>query len=223
MRQLSEKTKEKQNRGTGTGSDYIPYCRPTDFNSLGTTTFLTDWISGRRVHLLSIGEKNYYNILRFDSKISDIQEQYPLELDRTVAIARGCNIRHPRNNSTHMTTDFLITYTDGHKEAHSCKPSKHSLDHLRTNQKLYLEKLYWESISIPFFIVFTDELDIDYANNIEDCASFYSQDSVTDDFSTLKHLIIHHKIDIPLTHGPLDYQRLIQSHRKELDQYWNRH
>ena len=221
MRQLSEKTKLKQHRGTGRGSSYIPFCKPTDFNSLGTTTFLTDWIIGRQVHLLSMGEKSYYYLLRYDPHIADVREQYPLELEKTVSIAHQNGFRHPKNNSTHMTTDFLVTYRDGHYEAHSLKTSRNILSSRRVCEKLYIEKCYWESIGIPFLLVFKEDLDTAYTDNIEDCAIFHDPSDVTDDYSLIKYLIIHHRLDIDLQKHHLDYQELIKEHRKELDLYWN--
>lgn len=78
-RRISQKTKLKRRMGQGEGADYIPYITTREFNSLGTTALIKDWITGRTVHCFSQGEARWYYILRWDDENIDIREQYPLD------------------------------------------------------------------------------------------------------------------------------------------------
>ena len=93
MGRISNETKRKRKWGTGDGAEYKPYIITSEFNSLGTTAVITDWKTNRAVHCLSQGEKLWYYILRWDDNNIDIKEQYPLDINETVKIAEGCDIR----------------------------------------------------------------------------------------------------------------------------------
>ena len=101
-RRLSDETKKKRKMGTGEGKDYIPYITTSEFNSRGTTSVIKDWKTGRGVHCLSQGETLWYYILRWDDNNVDIREQYPLDVDKTVAIAEEMGIQYPRNKAQVM-------------------------------------------------------------------------------------------------------------------------
>lgn len=51
--------KNRKNEGSG----YKPYITTSRFNSIGTTTVVTDWKTGRGVHCLSQGEALWYYVL----------------------------------------------------------------------------------------------------------------------------------------------------------------
>ena len=54
------------------------------------------------MHLLSMGEMYVYYILRFNDEVVDIREQFPLELEETLAIASELGYKHPKNNNTRI-------------------------------------------------------------------------------------------------------------------------
>lgn len=221
MRYPTDKTKQKEQRGTGYLGAYKPYIQGRDFNSSGTCEFVHDWITGRGVELLSQGEALYWYILRFDPNIVDIQEQYPLDNASTNEIADKLGLRHPRARNHIMTTDFLITYRDGHQEAHSFKSSKSVLNNNRTSEKLLIEKQYWESKGIRFRIIFKDELNKVYANNIRMCSYYADKQVVCDETSCLKYMIIHHLIDIDtMKSEPLNIQTQLSIHESEVNKLW---
>ena len=154
MPRITEAGKIRQKRGTGTGADYTPWINIREINSLGTASTLVDYKTGRKVQLLSQAEVYYYYLLRWDDTVEDIREQFPLELTRTVELADALGFRHPKDRSTRMTTDFLVSHTDGQLEAYSIKNDRSVLGNPRTLEKLYIEKLYWETQGVVFHLCF---------------------------------------------------------------------
>lgn len=204
--------KNQKNRGEGHGANYVPYIKVNDFNSLGTTCNPVDWKTGRTMHFLSQGEMYMYYLLRWNDNVVDIREQYPLELDKTVAIAKELGVRHPKNNSTKMTSDLLVDYDDGKQEVYSVKRKASDLENKRTREKLLIEELYWTRQGIKFQTVLTETLDMDTVTNIRLVIEFYKKEDVFDEISYIKHLIATKQLPIDLTNGLIDYSKL----RKEL-------
>lgn len=215
---ISEKTKEKQGRGRGHGADYKPWIYINEFSSLGTASNPVDYKTGRVMQLLSIGEYKLYYLLRWNDRVADIREQYPLELEDTLSISQDLHIRHPKNKSTRMTSDFLVDFTDGTQKVYSVKYSIHDIDDQRTSEKLEIESKYWEMRSIPFEIVFSEDMDINIVTNIRLVTEFYNLDDVFDQDSYIKHLIATKQLDVPLDKGLLDFRniRRIIDGRKDL-------
>ena len=206
-KRISQKTKQMRRMGTGEGASYLPYITTSEFNSLGTTSVIRDWKTGRGVHCLSQGEALWYYILRWDDDNVDIREQFPLENNITVQIARENGIKHPRDENYIMTTDFLVTKKNGSLQAYSVKPNK-NIDE-RTLQILCIEKLYWDKQRVPFQLLFADEVNKTYASNIRLVTEYYSKESVFDEVSRLKHLIAIKKIPINMYECVLDVNLLI--------------
>ena len=128
----------KEGRGQGTGSTYIPWLTIHSFASLGTVSRILGRTTGRIHHLLSHNEEFYFYLLDFNPDVTDIREQFPLDLDSTVRIAKQLGFRHPyypgiTSFPAVMTTDFLITCTDGLK-ARTIKMKK-ELDKPRVVEK----------------------------------------------------------------------------------------
>ena len=113
-RKVSIKTKKEQKRGLGRGSDYVPWIKANEISSTGVASVVSDWKNGRAVHLLSKAEKKAYYIYRWNDDIVEIREQFPLKRDITKEIAESNGLRNPGNSDFIMTTDFLLTYKDGH-------------------------------------------------------------------------------------------------------------
>lgn len=195
-RKISQKTKELRKMGTGEGVNYIPYITTSEFNSMGTTSVIRDWKTGRGVHCLSQGEALWYYILRWDDNNIDIREQFPLENAITVQIAKENGIKHPHDENHIMTTDFLVTRSDGTYCAYSIKPNR-DLDN-RTLQLLCIEKIYWAKQNVPFVLLFAEDINKTYANNIRIVTEFFNPESVFDELSAIKHNIATQKYEIDL-------------------------
>lgn len=115
-RRLSDETKKKRKMGTGEGKDYIPYITTSEINSLGTTSVIRDWKTGRGVHCLSQGEALWYYILRWDDNNVDIREQayIPFNFFRGQR-CKYCNERVTRNileNMLSACSEGRYTITD---------------------------------------------------------------------------------------------------------------
>lgn len=209
-KRISDKAKQHQHRGEGHGKEYLPYITTSEFNSLGTTSVIKDWKTGRGVHCLSQGEALWYYILRWDDNNIDIREQFPLKVDCTVEIARANGFKHPVNESYVMTTDFLVTESDGSLHAYSIKQDK-NIDQ-RTLQLLCIEKIYWNQRNVKFDLLFKTEVDEVLANNIRIVTEFYDASKVFDKYSAIKHKIAVKEYKVNLKNKLLN--------NKILDEVW---
>lgn len=186
-KRISQKTKQLRRMGTGKGANYIPYITTSEFNSKGTTSVIKDWKTGRGIHCLSQGEALWYYILRWDDNNIDIREQYPLENKLTVNIAKEIGFKHPQNESHIMTTDFLVTESDGKLHAYSVKVDRNLSE--REIQLLYIEKLYWLSKKCKFTILFKSDVNKIFSSNIRLVTEYYQPQIVFDKYSAIKHKI----------------------------------
>lgn len=213
MRKITEARKAKERRGTGEGAEYIPYVFTREINSKGTCYNPVDWKHGRQMQFLSQGELYAYYIMRWNDKVVDIREQFPLELEKTLEIADYYNIKHPKDRITRMTTDMLVFYQDGTCEAISVKVSKKELDNVRVVEKLTIEKKYWESFGISFKMVFKEEnINRILANNIRLVTDFYSLSMVYDKVSLIKHMIANKYIKVDMESKIINFLDLVEQY-----------
>ena len=222
MYNLNQNTKFKQNRGTGSGANYLPWITTHEFASSGTTANPIDWRTGRTVHLLSQGELIAWLILNFDDETYEVKEQYPLDISETLKIAEDLGINHPMSKGEPfvMTTDFLVEKMDGTMLAVSIKCSENKLDNSKTQQKNSLiEKEYWEQQGIKYEIWFKNKLNKVLANNIDAVTQYYKIDEkYPDEFKVLKHLVAVKKIKIDMN-KKIDYVKEVSIHRKEINEW----
>lgn len=209
MPRITEKGKLQQHRGEGTGKDYKPWIKISELNSQGTATEVIDYKHGRNIQLLSQGEMYYYYLLRWRDDVADIREQYPLNLELTLNICEKLNYKHPHSDNTRMTTDLLVTKTDGSLEAYSIKYSKNELDNPRTLEKLYIEKLYWNSFKIPFHIRYTTDVNKTLVNNIMDVTTCYNPLKVQTKQDAIRHKIAIKEIIVDMESELLNYNNII--------------
>lgn len=166
-KKCSEKTREKQRRGTFEYQHpeyYQPWIHVRECaNGNGCRHLLWDEEAGRTLHLMSNLEKETYYLLK-KQKVADILEQYPLELKRTLSIAEKLGIPHPRNPKTKewtvMTSDFLVLIKvkeEIRRIALAVKP-KSELKKVRVREKLLLERRYWEEQNVSWYLVTEMEL-----------------------------------------------------------------
>lgn len=186
-KRISQETKKIIGMGTGKGANYVPYITTSEFNSEGTTAVIKDWKTGRGVHCLSQGEALWYYILRWDDNNVDIREQYPLENELTVKIAKENGFKHPKSESHIMTTDFLVTESDGTLHAYSVKLDRNLSE--RTLQLLCIEKLYWLSKNSKFTVLFKSDVNKIFSSNIRLVTEYYQPQLVFDKYSAIKHKI----------------------------------
>lgn len=154
----------EEGRGTGHGKDYKPWLTIHDLSSLGRSTRVHSFKTGREHHCLSDLETGLFHLLEWSDRVSDIREQFPLDREVTRMLAGEMGVVHPREQQTQadlvMTTDFLVdAWFDGQLRsvAYSVK-SAADLEKSRTLDKLELERRYWARKEVPWFLVTDKDL-----------------------------------------------------------------
>lgn len=218
MKKTSQARKIREHRGTGTGVNYKPWIYTGEFGSKGTTSNPIDWKTGRQIQLLSQGETIVWYLLRWDDNNLDIREQFPLELEQTMQIAKNYGIKHPadrQGNPIVMTTDFLVTRVNGE----IALSVKNSLEGFKSKKRLiekaYIEKMYWETHGVPFRLLTKEEMNQAMADNIRNVVAFYDAEYLPDEISLLKKLISRKLISVDMT-KPLNFRDLLHKYRGEL-------
>ncbi|MGH9841728.1 MAG: TnsA endonuclease N-terminal domain-containing protein [Blastocatellia bacterium] len=166
------KRRLKEGRGQGRGADYQPWLHIQDVPSRGLATRIKGWKTSRCHHFLSKLECEYFYVLEWSPIVSDIREQYPLELAETQAIAERLGVAHPTDPRTRqpivMTTDFVNTINQTGKLIDQARSIKYSQDLSsdRTLEKLEIERLYWSERKIDWGIVTEHEVEPILAANV---------------------------------------------------------
>ncbi|MDZ8070949.1 MAG: TnsA endonuclease C-terminal domain-containing protein [Nostoc sp. DedQUE08] len=160
--------------GQDRGLDYKPAIWIMDFPSQGFSVQGLGWKTQREYHLFSMSEFHYFYALEWSPIVIDIREQFPLELEETLDIAKQCGYKHPVNPKTGepnvMTTDFVVTIpgTTGigiMDQARTVKLSR-ELQNSRVLEKFEIERRYWESRKISWGIVTEQDIPEVLAKNI---------------------------------------------------------
>lgn len=173
----------KEGRGTGIGKDYKPWLNIQDVSSLGRSSRVFSFKTGREHHFLSDLETNLFHLLNWSDAVVDIREQFPLDRAVTRMLAKEIGIVHPRDTKTQtdivMTTDFVIDVVTSGKErftkALSGKYASELLD-LRTLEKQELERRYWQREKTDWGIVTDRDLPADRIANLRWLHEMYSLD-----------------------------------------------
>ena len=115
--------------------------------------------------------------------IQDIREQYPLLRDETIEISSNNGIRHPniRGINQVMTSDFLVDSSSHKQFVIQVKPLS-ELKNPRTIEKLEIERRYWASKEIPWYIITEKELNPTVLDNIK---WLYSSQTDTHDYDQM--------------------------------------
>lgn len=162
-----------EGRGQGKGQDYKPWITVRDFPSEGMSNRQPGWKSNRVFHFLSNHELRYFFLLEWSDRVIDIREQYPMNQDKTVQIAKELNLKHPTDRNSKfpyvMTSDFLITVNDNGIERDIVRTIKQAKDLEKKSviEHFEIEKKYWENMNIDWGIVTEKEIPITLVSNIE--------------------------------------------------------
>ena len=151
---------EKEGRGKGVGSSYLPWIDVSDVSSLGRSRRPWSAKTGREHQLLSDIEFNLFLCLEWANHIVDIREQYPLDRELTRAVADELGIRHPHYPGGHvptvMTIDFLATYVHHGEEFHvafNAKSADEAEDENSLN-KMEIQRYACEYLQIEHHLIF---------------------------------------------------------------------
>ncbi|WP_417438886.1 TnsA endonuclease N-terminal domain-containing protein [Idiomarina sp.] len=163
----------KDKYGIGELSTYKPWLRVQDVKSKGIRSQVLGLKTGRVHHTLSSIETEFFYLAEYSDSVIDIREQFPLlPINLSIKIAEALGIVHPAHPETKVpiviTTDFLLTrFIDGKKiyEAISVKP-EHDVSNRRVLEKLELERVWWELLSVKFSYFIGNELTQIQSSNI---------------------------------------------------------
>lgn len=150
---------KKEGRGTGRGKDYKPWLKIQDVSSLGRSTRVFCFKTGREHHCLSDLETGLFFLLDWSEAVTDLREQFPLDRAVTRALAKQMGIKHPRDNRTEtdivMTTDFLVDLRAGSRVRRVALSVKIAaeLDKARVIEKQELERRYWQRENVEWYLV----------------------------------------------------------------------
>jgi hypothetical protein len=176
----------KEGRGQGEGAEYKPWLTIRDVPSYGRSHRLLGISTGRIHHLLSDLQLGLFLVLDWQASTIDLREQFPLDLDATLDIAKRIKIRHPRMPRTGqpivMTTNLVLDRrVEGGvvTQAFSVK-SAEDLKKPRVLQKLEIEWSYWQERGISWGIVTQAELPRRLVGNIAWAHGFHSPAGIED-------------------------------------------
>jgi TnsA-like endonuclease N terminal/TnsA endonuclease C terminal len=164
--------RRNEGRGIGRGALYKPWLRIQDVPSHGLVTRIRGWKTGRIHHLMSNLELRYFFTLEWALNVIDIREQYPLDLDETIAVAKELGIAHPLYRPTKhpvvMTTDFVVTVTGAHGFIDLARTTKYveQLHKRRVAEKFEVERMTWALRAIDWGIITERDIDFILAENV---------------------------------------------------------
>lgn len=170
----AQKRRAKEGRGVGLGSDYKPYLYIHDVPSIGLVSRVWGWKTRRVHHFLSRLELKFFYTREWQRSVIDIREQFPLQLDETLAIADQLGVLHPRDPKTKdyivMTSDFVITESRpmGSEDIIRTTKYKAELEKGRVMEKLKIEEVYWRDVrGMDWDVVTEDDFSSILAANVE--------------------------------------------------------
>jgi len=161
---------QKEKRGQGFGKDYKPFLTVRDVPSKGRVHRRPALTHNRIVHLLSDLELAAFLLFDWSSSVIDIREQFPLNPEATIDIAKRLGIKHPafRGVLQVMTTDFLVDLeVDGQLVNHAISVKyAEDLEDQRTLEKQELEKRFWENEGVDWYIFTEQDVPVTTVKNI---------------------------------------------------------
>lgn len=162
-----------EGRGKGTGSSYKPWLTIADLSSQGRSLRVWSNKTGRMHELFSDVEYRLFLCLEWSQDVVDIREQYPLERDITLEIARSLGLPHPyypgTKTTTVMTVDFLATRIRSGEhclEAFNAKRDEEAEDEA-SMAKLEIQRSYFEALDVPHHLVVHSAIPDLQVRNIE--------------------------------------------------------
>lgn len=134
--------------GRGTGRSYRGWFTIRDFSTKGIATRFASLELDRVLLFLSNIELNSYLVASRQGFV-DFWEQFPMEREETVDIARSLGVRHPvyfgSSRPVVMTLDGVASFVrptgEAFREVLDCKP-RFRLNHPRTLEKLAIHEEY---------------------------------------------------------------------------------
>lgn len=225
MKQKSDEKKIQEGRCLGTGDLYVGFIKANEIGSIGTSTAVYDPIAERTVDTLSMGEKEFFWIMRFRDDVEQIQEQMMLSSETVRNICEEHGFRIPRNV---LSTDFLITFRNGSRIAYSIKSgaddfNSDSPKYQSLLVRQYIEMEYWKRYAIDFRIVLRENLNKTLAVNVEHCMAYYDPAHVQSEEAMLKYLVAHKAVSVPMDREILRFAGLVRGNEEKIRETYRRY
>ncbi len=191
----------KEGRGQGSGATYRPWLTVQDVPSDGRAHRSYGWKTKRVHHLLSDIEYRHFLLLDWAPEVTDIREQFPLDFEKTKAIAEAAGIKHPKNPRSDelevMTTDFLVVLGSGANRrlvAWAIKPAE-KLSDARVIEKLEIERRYWAAQSnIEWHISTERELPMAEVEALDWMRGAWDLDDIEEPYEGFTAELMHHVV-----------------------------
>ncbi|MDO3377719.1 TnsA endonuclease N-terminal domain-containing protein [Geoalkalibacter halelectricus] len=161
----------KEKRGQGLGKNYKPFLTVRDVPSKGRVHRRPSITHSRIVHLLSDLELAAFLLFDWHPSIIDIREQFPLDPEKTLNIAKRLGIKHPAVKGVYqvMTTDLLLDINLEGKIISQAVSVKYrsDLEDERIVEKQEIERRYWEGEQIEWYLFTENEVPTTLVQNIK--------------------------------------------------------
>lgn len=180
----------KEGRGQGTGSEYVPWVKTSDYSSKGRATRIRGIKTQRIHHLHSDNQLRAFFIFEHSDAVIDIRESFPL-LDAMEVIDDKEGLRFDKFTDSEgfplvICTTFLLTVRDKAGEeklvARSVKNTSELIKKI-TLEKLEIERRYWEARGIEWQVVTEKQLPRQFCDNIEWCRETLLEEMQEDDLA----------------------------------------
>ncbi|NQX98817.1 MAG: TnsA endonuclease N-terminal domain-containing protein [Flavobacteriales bacterium] len=159
----------KEGRGQGRFENYKPWLTIFDVPSHGRSHRIPSFKLNRIVTCFSDIEAARVYQFEHVPLVIDYHEQYPLNTEKTLAIANRPDISfgHPAVNGFPivMTTDFVVRYAD-RDVAEQIKPSS-ELKKPRVIEKITIEKAYWIDQDKEFLVKTEKDFPLSLKKNLK--------------------------------------------------------
>ncbi|MDV6374175.1 TnsA endonuclease N-terminal domain-containing protein [Deinococcus arenicola] len=197
----------RENRGSGHGSEYVPWLKIHEISSKGQKHQLKGVTTGRTHHLLSSLEAAYFRLFDWRTNVVDIREQYPmLPIEATLDIANDLGIKHPNMTKVKgkyhvLTADFVLTSTlcgvNYKTIALSCKYDQ-SLVSNATIARQEIEKIYFDKYAIDqqvasWAIITESSIPIKLLHNLQLLTPDIFHLLSRNDIERVKHFLVNQK------------------------------
>jgi hypothetical protein len=160
----------KEGRGQGQSSEYKPFIFVHEVSSDGRVNRVYGHKSQRIHHLLSDLELAVFLLLDWQENVLDVREQFPMRVEDTKRISEDAGLPHQKFNGIYqvLTTDFVIDCQDEEHPRFALQ-AKYSdeLEKPSTIERLELERRYWKSKNIPWYIITEKEIPKTVLDNIK--------------------------------------------------------
>lgn len=189
--------KAGKGRGQGSGKDYEPWLKTSDFtHSTGSRSRFYCLSFGRIIHLLSHAEAQVFLMLEWREDVVQIYEQYPLNPEFSKKAAAALGLKHPGSNLPGgfvMTTDFLVRFKhrgEHRRHAVQVKSSREDTANPRSQEKLRIEQEYWRQCGVSWEVIYASDLNPIFIDNLETLAPHRNARFHVQDLSYLADFVL---------------------------------